>query len=266
MASSIKYQFGHSFKELFVRKNRLTQILIFIAIFISSLTSFAQVSRVDTLIIPRTEASANIGMDQLMFPVIRTTNKDIENAINTDLKKRFTNNEFPEVPADSSLIKWSDGISYLNFRVTYLEQGIISLHINAEGCGAYCTGWTDYFTYNYETGEYLTIDKVIDTTGKFRRKVIADKNQQYRQQVTDLKRRLKETEDGFDRYTYETVLEHYRECSRSFSFKSFALHNDHLEIIEECYLPNVIKSMSPEIDLSYRYENILKYLKLKLRN
>ena len=241
----------------------MTRILATILLLTFGLTSFGQIISVDTLFIPRIEKFSNVQNEKLKFPVIRTGNLQVDKTINTDLKNRFTDNEFPDLPTDSTLIKWSDGIIYLDFEVTYLKNGLISLNISAEGCGAYCTSWTDYFTYNYQTGEYITIEQVIDTTGNFRKLVIADKDKQYIQQTKELKERLTDKENGFDKETYDLVVGHYIDCSKTFSFKSYALYNDYLEIIENCYLPNVIKSMTPILELKYKYTDIKDYLKIK---
>ncbi len=105
-----------------------------------------------------------------------------DNIINKDLKNRFTNHEFVDLLTDSTIIKWADEqVIYLDFEETYIKNGLISLNLSADGCGAYWTGWTDYFTYNYITGQFLTIDQIIDTTRSFKSLVIADKDKLYEQ-------------------------------------------------------------------------------------
>jgi len=229
-----------------------------------TLISFGQGIVVDTLFIPRTEKFSGLQDELLMFPVIKTGNLQIDKSINKDIKDRFTHNEFLDLPTDSTIIRWAnEGIVYLDFGVTFNRKGLISLNISAEVCGAYCTGWTEYFTYNTLTGKHVTIDQVIDTTGKFRNLVIESKDIQYKQQILDLKETLFDEDTGFDEDTYEMALEYYTECSKAFSFDSFALLDDHLEIIENCYLPHVIKSLSPTIELRFRYLEIKEFLRVK---
>lgn len=240
----------------------MTRILTTILVLTFWQTSFAQIISIDTLFIPVNVKFTNGQYEILRFPLIRTGNQQIDNSINTDIKNRFTNNDYPTLPTDSTIIKWSDGqLLYLNFEVTYIKNGLISLNISAEGCGAYCTGWTDYFTYNYSTGKYVTIGEIIDTTGDFKNLVITERTDQYTQQTAELKERLTEHEN--DKETYEIVLKYYSDCSESFYFKSFALHNDYIAIIDNCYLPNVIKSMAPIIELNYKYFDIKDYLNIK---
>lgn len=227
-------------------------------------TSFGQNISVDTLFLPKKEKLTHFQNDKLKFPIIKTGDFKIDNLINKDLKIRFTNNEFNDLPTDSTIIKWADEqVIYLDFKVTYKKSGLISLNISAEWCGAYCTGWTDYFTYNYITGQYLTIDQIIDTTGNFKSLVMADKDKQYEQQKIELKEMLLDKDSGLDDDTYKWALEQYENCDKEFTLKSFALHSDHLEIIEKCYLPNAIKNLTPTIVLKYKYVDIKKELKIK---
>jgi len=242
----------------------MTRILTTILLLIFGLTSFGQNIRVDTLFLPKTEKFTHFQNDKLKFPIIKTGNLDIDNTINKDLKNKFTNNEFPDLPTDSTIIKWADEqVIYLNFEVTYIKNGIISLNISVEGCGAYCTGWTDYFTYNYVTGKFLTIDQIIDTTRNFKNQVIADKDKQYEQQKKKLKEMLLDKNAELDEDTYNWALEQYKNCDNEFTLKLFSLHSDHLEIIENCYFPNAIKNLTPTIVLKYKYVDIKKELKIK---
>lgn len=242
---------------------KMIRFLTTIILLTFGLTSFGQKISVDTLFIPRTEKFSNIQNEKLKFPVIKTGNLQVDKAINTDLKNRFTKNEYPDLSTDSTLLKWSDGIIYLDFEVTYIKNGLISLKISAEGCGAYCTAWTDYFTYNYITGPFLSIDQIIDTAGNFKSLVIADKDKQYEQQKTELKEMLLDKNAGLDEDTYKWALEQYENCDKEFTLNSFALHTDYLKIIEECYLPNAIKNLTPTIVLKYKYVDIKKDLKIK---
>ncbi len=243
---------------------KMTRILTTILLFTFGLTSLGQNIFVDTLFIPTTERFSNIQNQKLKFPLIRTGNPQIDKTINTDLKNRFTDNEYPDLTTDSTLIKWADEqITYLDFEVTYVKNGLISFNIGAEGCGAYCTSWTHYFTYNYKSGQYVTIDYIIDTTGKFRNRVVADRKKQYDEQKKELKEMLLDQNGESDENTYKWALEQYENCEKKFTLDSFTLHFDHLEIIEKCYLPNAIKNLTPIIILKYKYTDIKEDLKIK---
>lgn len=242
----------------------MTRTLITILLLTFELASFAQKVRIDTLFLPKGEKSAHFQKDKFQFPIIVTGNLRVDTSINKDLKNRFTNFEFLDLPTDSTLIKWAgEQVIYLSFEVTYLKNSLISLNISAEACGAYCTGWTDYFTYNLATGKYVTINEIVDTSEKFKTFILSDKDKQYEEQKTELKKLLLDKESDLDEDTYKWALQQYETCDKEFTLNSFALHSDYLEIIERCYLPNAIKSLTPVIELKYKYADIKEYLKIK---
>lgn len=74
---------------------------------------------------------------------------------------------------------------------------------------------------------------------------------------------INDKDSGLDDSTYEWTLENYENCEKNSSLESFAIYNDHLEIIEDCYLPNAIKSLTPIIELKYFFTEFGKELKIK---
>jgi hypothetical protein len=143
-----------------------------------------------------------------------------------------------------------------------VKNGLISLNISAEGCGAYCTSWTDYFTYN-ETGQYITIDQIIDITGGFKNRVMADKAKQYQQQKQELKEMLHAKNTELDKNTYNWSLAQFENCENEFTVHSFALYSDRIEIIDNCDFPHAIKNLTPTTVLKYHFVDIEKDLKIK---
>jgi hypothetical protein len=193
--------------------------------------------------------------------LIKTGNDQVDILLNKDLKNRFTNNQFPELPTDSTLLKWAtEQVVYLNFEITYNKNNLISLVIIAEACGAHCNGWTEQFTYSTATGKYISITDIIDTTGEFKNIVIAEKNKQFAEQKQELKKMYADKTSGLDEETYKTAIALYDECEQKFMFDSFALYHNHLEIINECYFPNALKPLIPIIELKFRYKEIVQFL------
>lgn len=228
-----------------------------------TLCSLAQEVWVDTLFIPCRSRFTEVEFEQLRFPIIKTGNANIDNLINADIKNRYTNNDFVGLPTDSTIITWADSaITYLDFTVTYKQNGLISFNISAEGCGAYCSGWTEYYTYNYKTGKLVTIDQIIDTSGAFSKQVIADRAIQYAQQIEDLKGNFVNDDNTFDQESYDLVLEYYKNCAESYNLQTFALNDTYIEFIDNCYLPHAMLAHIPTINLKYNYSDIIKELKL----
>lgn len=237
----------------------ITILLLFIA-----LNSFGQAVRIDTLKVPLSPRFADIQSESNNYPIVRTGDIRIDLLINNDIKNKLTQNEYPETSIDSTIIDWAaEGIVYLDFQVTYNKQGILSFNISAEGCGAYCTSWTEYFNYSTLTGKALNLGNVVDTKGSFNELVLKHKKAQYEQQRKELKEMLLDKESGLDSATYDWALEHYNDCETSSELTRFALHQNYLEIVESCYLPNAIKNLTPVFELKYKYSDIRKYLKIK---
>ena len=226
--------------------------------------AFGQEVQIDTFRLQKSERFKDIQSEKMNFPIIRTGDKEIDSLINTDLKNRFTDNEYPTDALDSALIKWAgEQIVFLDFQVTYNRNGILSINISAEGCGAYCTSWTDYFNYSTSNGEWLNISDVIDNIVEFKTRVDKDKKEQYAEQKQLLKEMLNDKDSGLDESTYEWALENYNDCEKNSDLESFAIYPDRLEIIEDCYLPNAIKNLTPIIELNYKFSEIGEVLKIK---
>ncbi len=242
-------------------KNFITILLVLLGI-----NTFGQNVQVDTLSVKLTTSDSfkELQSENMIFPIIKTGNKEIDSLINFDLKNKFTSNEYPTDSIDSTLIKWAgDQIIDIDFLVTYNNNGILSLNISAEGCGAYCSYWTEYYNYSIATGKPLDISEVIDTIGEFKTRVLKDNKSQFKKQKIELKEMLNDPEAELDQSTYEWALEYYGNCENSFTLNSFSINQDFIEIIHSCYLPNAIKSLTPIIELKYKLNEINNYLKIK---
>jgi len=230
----------------------MRQLIAISLILFLKVNLFGQPVKIDTLILS----------NGLRFPIIKTAEKEIDLLINTDLKKRFTYNEYSNLTVDSALIKWADEtIRFLDFDITYIKNGLISLIIRSEGCGAYCTNSNYYFTYSILDGKYLTIEDIVNTKGKFQDIVIADKNAQYKKHRKELKEML--LSKDIDEESYNIALEYYNNCDKSFALNSFVLFSDKLELIENCFVPHFMQNLTPIIKLEYKYKDIQDYLKIK---
>lgn len=241
----------------------MRRILTTILVFIGTI-AFGQSVQIDTFRLDGSERHKGNQSDKLNFPIIRTGNKEIDSLINTDLKNRFTDYEYPKEDLDSTLIKWAgDQLVFLDFQVTYNRNGILSINISAEGCAAYCTAWTDYFNYSTSTGKWLDISDVIDNITEFKARVDADRKEQYAEQKRQLKELLKDQNSELDESRYEWALKNYEDCEKNADLESFAIYPDRLHIIEGCSLPHAIRSMTPVIELIYKFSDIGEGLKIK---
>lgn len=182
--------------------------------------AFGQVVQIDTFQLVRSKHFEDNQSMKMNFPVVRSGDKKIDSLINSDLKNRFTGNEYPNASLATTLAKWAgDQIVFLDFRVTYNQLGILSINVSAESCGAYCSNWTDYFNYSTIDGKYLNVSDVIDTPRDFIERVNKDKEKQYAEQKEELKEMLNDPESGLDESTYEWALNYYDECEKNFNLK-----------------------------------------------
>lgn len=215
------------------------------------------------------ESSNSLYPDSVVFlhyPLIKTSNQKINDAINEDVKNRLMYNQYPDISIDSAIQTWAyDDIGRvveMNFKVTYSKNDLISFHITTTFYDAYITLNTDYFTYNYKTGKPLTIDQIIDTTGYFKDLVLLERDKQYEREFQEIPKTLEYDDKELVEETLEMFRPYYDECRQSFHFEKFALYDNYLAIIEECYLPHVIAAGTPEVLLHYTYDSIKKYLKI----
>jgi len=231
-------------------------VLLFIQI---ALYSFGQSTQIDTLLLTKDEKSGYLPSNQFKFPIIKTGSESIDLIINTNLRSDFFDNDGDLKPES----EWIDeSLIYLGFQVTYNKNGILSLNISAESCGAYCTAWTSYYNYSIVTGEKLSIGDVIYLSESFKEMVISDKDSQYAKEREGLERMRSDINAGLDEESFNLAVEYYEDCQKAFQINEFALHNEYLQIIHDCNLPRVICNLTPVITLQYRFDG-LKGLKIK---
>lgn len=85
-----------------------------------------------------------------------------------------------------------EGTASLDFSVMHNNGRILSLEIDAEGCGAYCEEYRQYFSFDAQTGRFLLIDDILTRRGlsEIGRRLFVERQRQYRQQVRTLRREL----------------------------------------------------------------------------
>ncbi len=199
------------------------------------------------------------------FPIVRTGRTGIDSTINSDIKNRFTWNDFKGFPVKDALIKWAEQrIVEVDFAITYNKNDILSLNIRAEGCGAYCTTWTEYFNYSLVTGQWLETGDVVDTSGTFPDMVRNDYTNKHRRYLEELKEMFRKEPSEFDASMRLWILEQRDKCEADFSFSTLSLHDQHLEIVNTCQFPNAIKAFAPSINLTFDYVDIKEFMRIRL--
>lgn len=158
------------------------------------------------------------------------------------------------------------GLINLSYEVTYKLNGILSMHIYAEGCGAHCSSWTTYFNFDLKTGKKITIDDLVieSKTDSFRKIVFADKikalNSYKSGEIDNV------TNNHIDSATYHWVLEQVdSNCINTVEIDNFSLSGLMIEIIDPCEFPHAIRSQEPSYKLEYPLKSISSFLKPKFK-
>lgn len=240
------------------------QTLITILFFSFFLKTIGQQICVETLTIPKIFESPYKQKGELKFPVLKTGNPHIDKALNMDLKKRITFNAYPYLSTYLTMVLWVENVIQLDYKVTYQKDGLISFSIYYEGCGAYCFDDEMYFNYNYITGKYISIDQILDTSTGLKSMIAIDQKKQFIDKKKILKAILTDKQTGFDRDTYERIIEMCVESTTPFQIEHFALFNGYLKIYDPGGYPNVISDIVPKFEFTFPYEKIKKYMKIKI--
>lgn len=211
--------------------------------------------------VPSSEAAISF-----RYPVLFTGDSVIDHTIDQDLKTRFLGDEYAAVPLDEALARWaSDIIVYLDYQVHYASEDLVSLSLEYEGCGAYCSFSRSYFTYSLRDGRWLALVDVVKLDSDFLQKITADKDAAFEVGFENMVALLSEEGADLDKDTYEWAKGYIENCRQDFSPYEYLLHKDYLEIFAPCFLPNAIKNLSPHISLKYLYKDLEGQLKMEIK-
>ncbi|MBI1288657.1 MAG: hypothetical protein GC178_13895 [Flavobacteriales bacterium] len=229
---------------------------IFLLVF-THIGGTCQTVRIDTLHLIGSQEYNFLVRDKLYYPIIRTGNEELDSLLNTDIKDRFTYESFKGLPVETSIVEWSkEQITFTDFKVSYNANGILSFTINAEGCGAYCTQWTDYFNYSTVKGVALRLTDVIEISPEFAQELQENRKNQFDKARSDLTELFADTSFGLDTMSYHWAMEQYDNCETRIEYDEFVLYPNHFELITPCTLPHAIRNLSPSIHLSYPYADV----------
>jgi hypothetical protein len=204
----------------------------------------------------------------IIYPIIVTTNPEADELMNAQIKeemfspgddKRSTRNILHEQLSMDGL-----GLINLSYKVTHNTNGVLSMYIYAEGCGAHCSSWNSYFNFYLQTGKEINITDMIaeDKIDSFTNIVLHDKLkalQRYKtEEITELKA------DHIDSVSY--ILEQVdSNCAKSVAIGNFSLSNQMIGIIDPCEFPFMLRSQEPSYELKYAYKFLQPFLKPKFK-
>ena len=203
----------------------------------------------------------------IIYPIVVLKNTAAARRINNTIKEAILMPDDEKISTRKALENIRDENTInLSYEVTFNKNGILSMYIYSEGCGAYCSSGNTYFNFDLSTGTEITISGIIDAAklDDFKKMVLADK-------VNALTAYKKEEKDNLanayiDTATYEWALQEVdSNCIKTASIENFSLSAGQVEIIDPCEFPHVIRSQEPAIELKYNYKTVAAFIKPGIR-
>lgn len=213
----------------------------------------AQQVFVETLTLVEAEETEFRTYPRIDMPVVRTGDTRIDSSINADIRQRLFGNQ-------DEMQEALEMLSYLGYQVTFNRGGILSITVNSEGCGAYCSNWSTYLTYDTTTGTALLLPDIVHISDAFKSIVSYGFSHQLNEQKEELAFMLDDPDFEMDEQTYLWALERYNQCILQLNEEEYVLYPDHIRIIANCSMPHAIRNLTPVFNLSYSYSEISDHL------
>lgn len=200
------------------------------------------------------------------IPIVKTGNPQVDSIIN---KKLITSVAGDEKEYDAfrvsgmTLLQWleQDGVfTNIGFEVTYNTPNLLSMSMNYEGCGAYCSNSTAYFNFKTGTGEDVKLSHIVDTN-LFLPLLREERKTQYRAYYNELEDYI------IDEPSEESNIEWAKSSAQQFADLSFDVNRfvvtpTQIIIIDDFEPPHAIRCYSPIIELEFNLDEIQGMLKL----
>lgn len=235
---------------------------LLIALLLLSSTAFSQQVLVKEVRARPRAKFYNVKDTTIIYPLITTKNTAISKSINEKIRTTI----FDEADEKTTLRKdishaLDQGLINLSYEVTFKKNGILSLSIYKEACGAYCDSYYTYFNFDLRTGESFELIDLVDPhkLDSFSNIVLNDKTAFLKKYKEEEKGNI--GEDNIDTAAYEWIIEQVDNCMKTVNLNEFILSGDHLEIRDPCEFPHVIRSQEPTYELKYSYSYLSAFLK-----
>ncbi len=146
-----------------------------------------------------------------------------------------------------------DGITSLDYNVSFCNERVLSIQFDFEGMGAYPSHWREYYNFS-STGSRLTLDSLI-VKGQMNNFAELVKKQQavnIDSAVVDFKRRLATSDIDSD--TYKWAMDGIvGNCMDKFDHAKFMFSDSTLVVIIDCEFPHAIQCMNPLSDVAFSF-------------
>lgn len=244
-------------------KTRATHIIIFIFVWINISGQTARIAEINKITnISRFIYGKDTGDIQngnkIDFPIIITDNAIVDKKINhLVFKSLMYDSRYEKHPIkiaiDSFVI---DGLINMQYYISYNKNGILSMHIQYDHCGANCWINDDFINIDLLTGKLISINDIIasDSLSKFKLIALSDK-------ASFLRRFIDSLNYTPNKETYNAVLNKLKECKRNLPLDEFQLKDSVFVLFNKCYMATYLRPYEPEVLLRYKYIDIERFLR-----
>jgi len=199
----------------------------------------------------------------LKYPVVAVKDKKVSEKINSLIRSELIDAEYSELSVqDAMRASLENGLTSMSYNITFNREGIFSLTVDAESCGAYCSGWSRYLNFDLNTGEALTLDDLLKNgaSGRLKEMVYADKVNAIHAYKKEMSENL--SQKGIDSSDYRWAMgEVDGHCINTIRMDAFSLTDSTLEIKDRCEFPHAIQSQAPFYELRYNYKQLVEYIR-----
>jgi len=183
------------------------------------------------------------------FPlVVIPQNQKIADKINNNLVSDFLDADRTKIKKSIFENVWATKempnptLSDISFKVLSNDRNVLNISIFAQGCGAYCEGFTTYYSYNLKSGARIVLDSLFNEEGI---KLLIDSMNKKKKEILSLKlKEIKDTlstlavqKDSIDKESHEEMVTLYTECMdkeiKSLGYQQFYITNSSLYVISD---------------------------------
>ena len=159
------------------------------------------------------------------MPYVESSNKEVALKINTSIYTDML--EMPAPESSKAGIKnvpesMSSSQSDIRYTVWRNDGKILSIEINAEGCGAYCESYSNYFNFDATNGNVIEKTAIFTSTGLavLNKRVVLQRIARINKEIARLKQESKKTKpdrvnDDNESYFKDSIAL-YEECKAGF--------------------------------------------------
>ncbi len=202
----------------------------------------------------------------IRYPIVLTSNDTFADQINKQIKRTLFSPVLKDIEGKQDIDLLDSfitiGLNKMSYKTTLNNNGILSLTINYQSCGAVdCVDTSVILNFDITTGKPLAIEDIIskDNLDLFMKGVQVDKSTALNKYKVDLKDQL--DNQDISKTDYAAAIDNVNNnCMTSVQVKNFILTETGIEILDDCDFPQSLEDIKPSYHLVYPYNTIKSLL------